>query len=212
MAFRYEIWEVVGKGTYSTAYIAYDHKTRKIVVMKSFRQDARSVQVQQNERHVLNILNARDACDKKNIVWILDHVSYRGLTYFVYEALYQDLRMMLQVKPDQGLYESTYSRIAIQILIALQFLWANDVVHGDLKPANVLLKERGKTGIKLIDFGGAHHPDWDSDGMIITTLGYTAPEVILNLGWTPASDMWSFGVILFELKYGRMLFPCVSER
>ena len=85
------------------------------------------------------------------------------------------------------------------------------MVHGDLKPSNILLKERGKTGIKLIDFGGARSAEFGID-RTITTIGYTAPEVLLNLGSCGATDMWSFGCVLFELKYGRHLFSGRTER
>lgn len=112
---------------------------------------------------------------------------------------------MIVEKGSKGLIESSYSRIAIQILIAMQFMKANEVIHGDLKPDNVLLKERGKTGCKIIDFGGASQGS-EVPELIVRSMGYTSPESLLHYRRTDAVDMWAFGCILFEMKYGRKLF------
>jgi len=108
--------------------------------------------------------------------------------------------------------------VARQLLSALQHLCSASVIHGDLKPENVLLvPDRAPLGtfaqreprVKLIDFGCAQVGGRvaETEDIVIQTLPYRAPEVLLGLSYTSAVDMWSFGCICTELVLGRPLFP-----
>jgi len=110
---------------------------------------------------------------------------------------------------------------AMQLLEALEFLHSFGLIHTDLKPENILLcssrevtyKHHGRTyrlpestRIKLIDFGGATYDNDKKKSSIVNTRQYRAPEVILGLGWSTPSDLWSAGCILAELYMGELLF------
>jgi len=120
---------------------------------------------------------------------------------------------------------------ADQLLRAVAFLHGMRLIHTDLKLENVLLVSRAPfvpstkitsvrrqagarvlapaaTDIKLIDFGGATY-DWEHKSAVINTRQYRAPEVILNMGWSMPSDVWSAGCILMELYTGELLFQTV---
>jgi len=93
-----------------------------------------------------------------------------------------------------------YFAIIIQIL---EYLHEREIVHRDLKPENMMVSERGY--LKLIDFGAAKIVS----GRTYTRLGtawYMAPEVIKNKGYGPTADIWSAGVIFYELVTGRVPF------
>lgn len=110
---------------------------------------------------------------------------------------------------------------ARQLLEALDFIHSFGLIHTDLKPENILLKSNkerpyrlpdgsdqqvpASTSIKLIDFGGATY-DRDKKSTVINTRQYRAPEVILGLGWSTPSDLWSAGCIIAELYKGELLF------
>lgn len=110
---------------------------------------------------------------------------------------------------------------ARQLLDALDFIHSFGLIHTDLKPENILLKSNkerpyrlpdgsdqqvpASTSIKLIDFGGATY-DRDKKSTVINTRQYRAPEVILGLGWSIPSDLWSAGCIIAELYKGDLLF------
>lgn len=110
---------------------------------------------------------------------------------------------------------------ARQLLEALDFIHSFGLIHTDLKPENILLKSNKErpyrlpdgsdqqvpafTAIKLIDFGGATY-DRDKKSTVINTRQYRAPEVILGLGWSIPSDLWSAGCIIAELYKGDLLF------
>lgn len=120
--------------------------------------------------------------------------------------------------------------LARQLLEALQFLKSINLIHTDLKMENVLFVEdslerttvdyKGKKyhievprkfQIKLIDFGGATYDDDRSKSTTVNTRQYRGPEVILELGWSFPSDVWSIGCIVAEAFSGDLLFQTHGE-
>jgi dual specificity tyrosine-phosphorylation-regulated kinase 2/3/4 len=85
------------------------------------------------------------------------------------------------------------------------------VIHCDLKPENIMLKQKNKTGLKLIDFGSSCSIG-DDHFTYIQSLYYRAPEVILGYTYSSAIDMWSFGCIIFELRFGYPPFKGKDDR
>lgn len=85
------------------------------------------------------------------------------------------------------------------------------IIHCDLKPENIILKDRNKSGIKVIDFGSSCFVDkWVYT--YIQSRFYWAPEIILGIPYTHSIDMWSFACILCELYTGYPLFPGENEQ
>ncbi len=98
----------------------------------------------------------------------------------------------------------------MQLLQSLCFLREHGIIHCDLKPENVLLKQESKSEIKLIDFGSSCFAD-EKIYTYIQSRFYRAPEIMLGIPYTPAIDIWSFGCILAELFTGFPIFPGSSE-
>jgi len=98
----------------------------------------------------------------------------------------------------------------IQILNSLNILKNHSIIHCDLKPENILLQEKGKSKIKLIDFGSSC---FESKKLYtyIQSRFYRAPEIMLGISYTTAIDMWSLGCIVAELYSGFPIFPGESE-
>jgi len=84
------------------------------------------------------------------------------------------------------------------------------IIHCDFKPENILLRERGRSAIKVVDFGSSCY-EHQRLYTYIQSRFYRSPEVILGLPYTTAIDMWSFGCILAELHTGYPLFPGENE-
>lgn len=97
--------------------------------------------------------------------------------------------------------------IAWQVLVALSLLSMPNVniIHCDLKPENLMLRQQHKTGIKIIDFGNACYSN-KKMFKYVQSRYYRAPEVIMELPYSISIDMWSLGCILYELHFGEILF------
>ena len=98
--------------------------------------------------------------------------------------------------------------IAWQVVAALCLMAMPNinVIHCDLKPENIMVKEKGKSGIKIIDFGNACFSNRKMY-KYVQSRHYRAPEVIMELPYTTQIDMWSLGCMLYELHFrGEPLF------
>jgi serine/threonine protein kinase len=96
------------------------------------------------------------------------------------------------------------------MLKCLRLLQKENIIHCDLKPENVLLKQRGSSSIKVIDFGSSCYTN-QRVYTYIQSRFYRSPEVILGLTYGTPIDMWSLGCILAELYTGYPLFPGENE-
>ena len=106
----------------------------------------------------------------------------------------------------QGLGLDIIHHFATQLLVSINFLHSLGIMHCDLKPQNILLKQEDQLDIKVIDFGSScfqQHQQY----VITGSLGYAAPEIILeDFPYSTAIDMWSLGCTLAELYIGHPLF------
>ena len=101
-------------------------------------------------------------------------------------------------------------KIAHSILKCLDGLNKNRIIHCDIKPENILLKQQGHSGIKVIDFGSSCFEN-QTIYTYIQSRYYRAPEVILGTRYGMPIDMWSLGCVVAELLTGRPLFPGGDE-
>uniref|UniRef100_A0A7S0DTB8 Protein kinase domain-containing protein n=1 Tax=Amorphochlora amoebiformis TaxID=1561963 RepID=A0A7S0DTB8_9EUKA len=150
-------------------------------------------------------------------------MNYRGQRHVClnFEKLGKSLYDFLKANDYRGFKMRHIRSFGRQLLHAIKFCHGMKLVHTDLKPENILLEVSDYTlekwgsrkdyrvpvydGIRLIDFGGATFED-DHHSRIINTRQYRSPEVILGLGWSYASDIWSIGCILAEFYTGDLLF------
>jgi dual-specificity kinase/CDC-like kinase len=145
-----------------------------------------------------------------------DAFSFDGHYCMVFESLGPSLYDFLKRHNYQPFPMACVQDFAVQLLETLEFLHSFRLIHTDLKIENILLMNNREvnygnqrvpesTKIKLIDFGGACY-DSEKKSSVINTRQYRAPEVILGVGWSMPSDIWSLGCILAELYQGELLF------
>ncbi len=141
-----------------------------------------------------------------NVVTVIDfREDADGIPFLVMEYVAgRSLRSIVAEGPVSVGRAIAYS---LQILAALRAAHAADVVHGDVKSENVLVEvRRGDEVVKLVDFGLAHVGRAVEGEQTGGTPGYLAPEVILGGPSTPSSDLYSVGVIVYELLTGAAPF------
>ncbi len=113
----------------------------------------------------------------------------------------------------QGFTIDLIRRLSIQILQVLSYLEKFNIIHCDIKPENILLKEKNKSGIKMVDFGSSCFAN-ERLYSYIQSRFYRSPDIILGYkgyDYGVPIDMWSFGVMIFEFFTGYPLFPGENE-
>ena len=174
-----------------------------------------------DEIKLLRYLNKLDPNDEHGIVRLLDFFYYREHLFLVFELLRQNLYEVQQKSlresrsvTSSGYYFSTarMKHITRQTLTALRFLHSKNIIHSDLKPENVLIKNLETCTVKVIDLGSSCFVT-DFLGSYVQSRSYRAPEVVLGVDYDQKIDIWSLGCMLVELVTGFVLFQstCLAE-
>ena len=209
----YTVKRVLGEGGMGVVYLAEQEKPfRRLVALKLIKpgMDTRQVVARfETERQALALM------DHPNIAAVFDAGSTNdGRPYFVMEFVEG---VTITEYCDRGRL-STRDRLAlfVQVCAAVQHAHQKGVIHRDLKPSNVIVAERdGHALPKVIDFGTAKAigGDWNAtateggQGMVLGTLEYMSPEqAALSADIDTATDVYSLGVLLYELLVGRLPF------
>jgi serine/threonine-protein kinase PknK len=209
---RYEIVERIGRGGMAEVYKAYQASLDRFVAIKvihAFLADDPEFQhrFQREARHVA-------ALHHVNIVQVHDFAQEDDLTYMVMEFVSgPPLSLYLDEVTARGepLPLAEALRIARDISHALHFAHAHDMVHRDVKPANVLLDNSGRA--VLTDFGLAklvNEAKLTASGLIAGTPAYMSPEQIQGEAVDARADIYALAVMLYELVTGRLPFEADS--
>uniref|UniRef100_A0A7S0FKN1 dual-specificity kinase n=1 Tax=Pyrodinium bahamense TaxID=73915 RepID=A0A7S0FKN1_9DINO len=208
--YRYEVMNPLGKGSFGQVVRTFDYKSSNYVALKMVRNKKRFHHQALVEVKILEHLRERDVESTSNVVHMLDYFYFRNHLCITFELLSINLYEFIKNNNFQGVSLGLIRRFAIQLLAALRFLRKQHIIHCDLKPENVLLKNPTKSGIKVIDFGSSCFED-ERVYTYIQSRFYRSPEVILGIPYDVGIDMWSFGCILAELYTGYPLFPGENE-
>ena len=210
IAYRYEILKVLGKGSFGQVLKAYDHKMQQHVALKMVRNEKRFHKQAVEEIRILEHLRKQDKDNNCNIVHLTEHFLFRDHVCITFELLSMNLYELIKKNKFQGFSLALVRKFAHSILLCLDVLYRNRIIHCDLKPENILLKQPGRSGIKVIDFGSSCY-EHQRVYTYIQSRFYRAPEVILGAKYGMPIDIWSFGCILAELLTGYPLFPGEDE-
>jgi len=205
LAGRYEILQLLGRGGMGAVYKAKDRELDRLVALKLIRPDlARNPQMLQ--RFKQELILARQVTHK-NVIRIFDLGQADGIKFITMDFVEgQDLRALLKERgkftPDEA------ARIMLQICRALEAAHAEHVIHRDLKPQNIMLDRGGR--VYVMDFGiarSAHLPGMTDTGALIGTPEYMSPEQARGEKLDARSDIFSLGVIFYEILTGKSPYP-----
>jgi dual specificity tyrosine-phosphorylation-regulated kinase 2/3/4 len=210
IAYRYEIQQTLGKGSFGQVCKCYDHKNKKHVALKIIRNQKRFHRQAKIEIKVLQHMKNNDKDSYSHAIQMQEYFVFRKHICITFELLSINLYELLKSNHFRGFSLPLVKRFIVQIAACLSFMRQNKIIHCDLKPENILLKEPNKSGIKVIDFGSSCF-DNEKVYTYIQSRFYRAPEIILGIDYTVAIDMWSLGCIAAEMHSGCPLFPGESE-
>ncbi len=206
---RYEVQEKLGEGGMGVVYKAQDAKLRRTVALKFLPTTA--FEDQESKDRFLREAQSAAALDHPNVCTVYDIEEAEG-EVFIVMACCEGVSLKARIaerllKLDEAL------DIAIQIGEGLRAAHAKGIVHRDVKPANAIVSRTGQ--VKLTDFGLAHlagRSRLTKSGFLLGTPAYMSPE---QIGGEPAdarTDIWSLGVVLYEMVCGRAPFQGEVEQ
>ncbi len=199
---RYEILEKIGSGGMAEVFKGKDHKLNRFVAVKvlkdEFVEDKNFVRKFKEEAQAAaglahpNIVNVYDVGDEQNIFYIVMELV-EGIT----------LKTYIEKKGRLTVKEAT--SIAIQVAAGLEVAHNNQIVHRDIKPQNIIISREGK--VKVTDFGIAKSVSSNTNTAdAMGSVHYTSPEQARG-GYSDAkSDIYSLGIVMYEMVTGRVPF------
>ena len=202
IADRYELKHIVGSGGMSTVYCAFDTMLERNVALKilhdQYGGDAEYVERFRREARSVAQLS------HPNIVTVIDRGEEEGKQFIVFELIEGDNVKEL-VERGGPLPVRRALELGLEVAQALAFAHGQGLVHRDVKPQNVLLNDEGHA--KVTDFGIARSFDTLSNtqtGTVLGTSHYIAPEQARGEHVDAQTDIYSFGVVLYELLTGEL--------
>ena len=207
---RYEILQMLGQGGMGAVYKARDLAVNQLVALKVIRPDLASNPAI-IERFKQELILARQVTHK-NVIRIYDLAEADGVKFITMEFVEgADLRSLVHETENKKLAPAEAVEIMRQVCLALEAAHSVGVIHRDLKPQNIM---RDKTGrVLVMDFGLARTIDgggMTQSGAMVGTLEYMSPEQALGKSLDQRSDLFTVGLIFYELLTGKMPFHADS--
>ena len=204
---RYEILEELGEGAYAETYKARDTRDGRVVVLKAFNPnlfaDPHTFQRFRREAQIVTRL------DHPNVVRSLDDEANRTEPYLILEYIEGDNLRHYGGSLGHAVPIDTAIDWGRQLAAALEYLHERGIVHRDLKPENVIVSTDGQ--LRIMDFGtamldGAKRLTWRHLSESLGTPDYMSPEQIKGERGDARSDLYAWGVLMYEVLTGRPPF------
>jgi len=211
LAGRYEIRDRIGRGSFGTVLEAYDRSLGRLVAVKvmAIPDDGTDGTAEPLERFQQEA-RAVGRLSHSGIVPVYDFGGEAGAAWIVMELVIGE-NLQAALRRDGPIDAPEAARIATELLEALAFAHRRDIVHRDVKAANILLAagtEAGLGTVRLVDFGVARLGDGQATvaGEMVGTLSTMAPEQVRGERVDRRADLWAAGVVLYQMLTGTRPF------
>ncbi len=207
---KYEIVGVLGRGGMGTVYRGYDPAIERVVALKTIRRDCLEAGVEDAIARFRNEARAAGRLTHAAIVGVYEYGEDQDVSFIAMEYVegfgLKDYLSQIGVMP---LGDSV--SVVMQLLDGLAYAHDQGVVHRDIKPSNLIITSKGK--VKITDFGVARlaSSELTQVGTVIGTPSYMSPEQFMGLAADARSDVFSVGVMLYELLTGQRPFTGSME-
>jgi tetratricopeptide (TPR) repeat protein len=203
---HYEILCEVGAGGMGVVYKAFDHKLQRAVALKFLPPDP--ICNPADRKRLLHEARAASTLDHKNIATIHAVEETGDGQLFIVMAYYEGVSLATRMRREL-LSKAESVEIVGQIAEGLGHAHLHNIVHRDIKPSNVILTPEGEA--KIVDFGVAQFVSAGASTATLSvagTLSYMSPEQLSGKAVDARTDVWSLGVIAYELLTNRLPFQC----
>lgn len=202
---RYRIEALIGRGGMSDVYRGTDTVLQRDVAVKILTDRSEDLR-----KRFLREAQSMARLNHVNIVGVYDAAQSDGASYIVMELV--SGRTLASISPSE-LTVHTALRYILEVLEALAYAHEHNVIHRDIKPANIMIAPGGS--VKVMDFGLSRRTSEMSSvsnaGEIVGTIAYLSPERFLGKLADPRSDLYSVGVVMYEVFTGTVPFKNESD-
>ena len=209
---RYEVEKELGKGAMGIVYLGKDPKINRVVAIKTMAlaQEFEEDELEEVKERFFREAETAGRLNHPNIVTIFDAGEEHDLAYISMEFL-KGHDLARYCKPDNLLDMRTVVSIVARAADGLDFAHQQNVVHRDIKPANIMYEPESDT-VKITDFGIARITDSSKTktGMVLGTPSYMSPEQLAGKKVDGRSDLFSLGVMLYQMLSGSLPFKAES--
>lgn len=194
---QYHVLHPIGEGSFGKVYKGRRKGSGQVVALKFITKRGKTEKELNNLRQEIDILKG---LYHENIILLLDSFETSHEFCMITEFAQGELFEILE--DDRNLPENEVRKIAQQLVHALYYLHSHRIIHRDMKPQNILISANGI--VKLCDFGFAR--SMSTNTIVLTSIKgtplYMAPELVQELPYNHTVDLWSLGVIIYELFVG----------
>lgn len=206
---RYDVSSEIGRGAMGVVYRAMDPMLERTVAIKTINMALDPGEMEHYEKRFTIEARAAGGLNHPNIVTIHDIGRSGDLAYMAMEFL--EGRELKDLIADRELTVDRALEIAAQAADGLAYAHQHDVVHRDIKPANIMILSDGR--VKIMDFGIARMRTADvrtQTGVVLGSPRYLSPEQVLGKRSDGRADIFSLGVIIYEMVAGKTPFDGVD--
>ena len=210
IAGRYQVIRTLGQGGMATVYLAQDSTSGQEVAVKVMHDDLANDP--EFVRRFATEARAAASLDHPNIVRVLDYGSYEGVRYIVQEYV-EGTTLKDIIRRNGPIDYRLATPLLIQIGLALEHAHRREVIHRDIKPQNIMITK--DMVAKVTDFGIARASSTNTitltGGVVMGSVHYFSPEQARGGQVTARSDLYSLGIVFYEMLTGRMPFDGESS-
>ena len=197
----------ISSGSYGRVFLAKNNKNNEVCAIKIIDKN-KIFKMYGNLEIIYNEIGIHSRLNHKNIIKLYNIYEDKKqikliMEYAINGNLYEKIK-----KEKIGFSEKKTFKYFIQILNAINFLHKNNIIHRDIKPENILIDKNDN--LKLCDFGWSKEINIGKRSTFCGTVEYMAPEIIDNENYDFSVDIWSLGILLYEMLFGYSPFRATN--
>ena len=199
----------LGSGSFGRVFLVSHNETNKLFALKVI--DKRKLLMSYGKLDIIyNEINIHSKLEHENIIKLYNFNEDNENINIIMEYAPNGNLYDLITKEKTGFNEYKAFEYFIQVVNAVYYLHNNNIIHRDIKPENILIGEDNK--IKLCDFGWAKELTLENRSTFCGTVEYMAPEIVGSENYDYGVDIWSLGILLYELLYGHSPFKANNTK